>query len=54
MSETKVSELWDEAIETGLKRIGYGILAGSGSALVLARKDLSLSLVLWSMETLLV
>mmetsp|Transcript_6663 Transcript_6663/g.20186 ORF Transcript_6663/g.20186 Transcript_6663/m.20186 type:complete len:108 (-) Transcript_6663:404-727(-) len=39
MSETKVADLWDEAIETGLKRIGYGLLAGCGSAIVLARSN---------------
>lgn len=36
MSESQLSDLFDESIENGLKRIGYGLLAGLGAGLVLA------------------
>mmetsp|Transcript_30911 Transcript_30911/g.118482 ORF Transcript_30911/g.118482 Transcript_30911/m.118482 type:complete len:103 (-) Transcript_30911:2310-2618(-) len=40
MSESQLSDLFDESIENGLKRIGYGLLAGLGAGLVLARSNM--------------
>ncbi|GAB0498470.1 hypothetical protein MMPV_009814 [Pyropia vietnamensis] len=36
-SEHKISEQWDEAIETGIKRMAYGLAGGAVAALVLFR-----------------
>uniref|UniRef100_A0A7S0G911 MICOS complex subunit MIC10 n=1 Tax=Rhodosorus marinus TaxID=101924 RepID=A0A7S0G911_9RHOD len=40
MSESQLSDLFDESVENGLKRIGYGLLAGLGVGLVLARSNM--------------
>ncbi|KAJ8902356.1 hypothetical protein NDN08_006763 [Rhodosorus marinus] len=40
MSESQLSDLFDESIENGLKRIGYGVLSGLGTGLVLARSNI--------------
>eukprot|EP00168_Porphyra_purpurea_P016703 TRINITY_DN5506_c0_g1_i1.p4 TRINITY_DN5506_c0_g1~~TRINITY_DN5506_c0_g1_i1.p4 ORF type:complete len:105 (+),score=51.19 TRINITY_DN5506_c0_g1_i1:96-410(+) len=36
-SEHKISEQWDVAIETGIKRMAYGLAGGAVAALVLFR-----------------
>lgn len=38
MSELKVAEKWDSALEKGIKRAGYGAIAGGVMAALLFRE----------------
>jgi hypothetical protein len=42
-SELKVAETWDRTLELGIKRVAYGVLVGSVTALILFRKSLFVS-----------
>eukprot|EP00871_Galdieria_phlegrea_P000905 jgi/Galph1/1815/GphlegSOOS_G470.1 len=40
-SELKVAETWDHTLELGVKRVAYGVLVGSLTALILFRSPLT-------------
>ncbi|KAK4523649.1 hypothetical protein GAYE_PCTG71G1545 [Galdieria yellowstonensis] len=40
-SELKVAETWDRTLELGIKRVAYGVLVGSVTALILFRSPLT-------------
>eukprot|EP00179_Madagascaria_erythrocladioides_P026265 CAMPEP_0198339350 /NCGR_PEP_ID=MMETSP1450-20131203/39428_1 /TAXON_ID=753684 ORGANISM="Madagascaria erythrocladiodes, Strain CCMP3234" /NCGR_SAMPLE_ID=MMETSP1450 /ASSEMBLY_ACC=CAM_ASM_001115 /LENGTH=84 /DNA_ID=CAMNT_0044044275 /DNA_START=37 /DNA_END=291 /DNA_ORIENTATION=- len=45
-SELKVAEKWDAAIESGIKRMAYGSLAGAATAGILFRSSVSRAAVI--------